>query len=257
MKNRLLLGGTVISLVLLTGCEVIHHHEEQPTKKQPATTQKHHHFNYQEQHDWHFQSGHMQSPINIDTDSLIPTDPQNENNIQLHVDPDITKVIDNGHSIEIQTKGDAMINGRHLFHIHTPGEHTIDEKRDPMEIHFVTKATDGRIAVIAVMAKTGHYNPALQSILLDLKHHQSKPLQNIESLFPKHPNQYYHYLGSLTTPPLTENVEWYIWTNPIQLSNKQLHQFEAYYKGNNRHLQKTNNRRRKLNNSKATIKRRL
>jgi len=35
---------------------------------------------------------------------------------------------------------------------------------------------------------------------------------NVAELLPAN-KSYYHYLGSLTTPPLTENVEWYVMAN--------------------------------------------
>ncbi|CAD5897516.1 Carbonic anhydrase (fragment) [Carnobacterium maltaromaticum] len=45
---------------------------------------------------------------------------------------------------------------------------------------------------------------------------------------------YYHYLGSLTTPPLIENVEWYVMEYPVEVSQEQLKIFNTYYKDNNR-----------------------
>ncbi|MFZ2683138.1 MAG: carbonic anhydrase family protein, partial [Trichococcus flocculiformis] len=48
---------------------------------------------------------------------------------------------------------------------------------------------------------------------------------------------YYHYLGSLTTPPLTENVEWYVMANPVEVSAEQIAAFKEYYEGNNREVQ--------------------
>ena len=53
---------------------------------------------------------------------------------------------------------------------------------------------------------------------------------------------YYHYLGSLTTPPLTENVEWYVLQEPVSLAPSQIDQFRARYAHNNRKLQELNGR---------------
>ncbi|MNP24781.1 Carbonic anhydrase precursor [compost metagenome] len=53
---------------------------------------------------------------------------------------------------------------------------------------------------------------------------------------------YYHYLGSLTTPPLTENVEWYVLKDPVEISHEQLNDFYKYYDNNYRETQQLNGR---------------
>lgn len=53
---------------------------------------------------------------------------------------------------------------------------------------------------------------------------------------------YYHYIGSLTTPPLSENVEWYVMKNPVEVSKAQIETFNKYYDSNNRKVQKLNGR---------------
>ncbi|MNI75377.1 Carbonic anhydrase precursor [compost metagenome] len=53
---------------------------------------------------------------------------------------------------------------------------------------------------------------------------------------------YYHYLGSLTTPPLTENVEWYVLKDPVEISHEQLKEFYKYYDNNYRETQQLNGR---------------
>lgn len=58
-------------------------------------------------------------------------------------------------------------------------------------------------------------------------------------MFPEN-KSYYHYLGSLTTPPLTENVEWYILKNPVQVSKNQIKKFQEFYDHNNRNIQSLN-----------------
>lgn len=53
---------------------------------------------------------------------------------------------------------------------------------------------------------------------------------------------YYHYLGSLTTPPLSENVEWYVMKNSVEVSKAQIEAFQSYYNSNNRDIQPLNER---------------
>lgn len=196
---------------------------------------------YNHQESWSFISGEMQSPIHIKTENLIPVDCRNDNTLSLIIDEDIDQVLDNGHSLEVKAHGEAKINGRYFkllqFHFHTPSEHLIDEEQYPIEIHFVTESSDGRLAVIAVMGVLGEENPALTQMFADLENHVTCRNEAVHALLPKEMNRYYHYLGSLTIPPLTENVEWYILKETVSLSKLQLEKFESYYQGNNRDIQ--------------------
>ena len=48
---------------------------------------------------------------------------------------------------------------------------------------------------------------------------------------------YYHYIGSLTTPPLSENVEWYVLAKHVTLSHDELEALHQRYPHNNRNIQ--------------------
>ena len=47
----------------------------------------------------------------------------------------------------------------------------------------------------------------------------------------------YRYDGSLTTPPCSEGVKWFVLTTPIELSEAQIAAFTAIVHGNNRPVQ--------------------
>jgi hypothetical protein len=53
---------------------------------------------------------------------------------------------------------------------------------------------------------------------------------------------YYRYHGSLTTPPCTEGVEWFVLAEPVELSAAQIAAFRVLYDGNNRPVQPLNGR---------------
>jgi carbonic anhydrase len=64
-------------------------------------------------------------------------------------------------------------------------------------------------------------------------------------------NELYHYQGSLTTPPCSENVSWLVVNDPQPISTAQVQMFnnmwsanEAFAggQGNNREVQKANGR---------------
>jgi carbonic anhydrase len=52
----------------------------------------------------------------------------------------------------------------------------------------------------------------------------------------------YRYDGSLTTPPCSEGVKWFVMTTPIALSKAQIGTFTALFHGNNRPVQPLNDR---------------
>ena len=54
---------------------------------------------------------------------------------------------------------------------------------------------------------------------------------------------YWTFAGSLTAPPCTEGVRWFVFENPITLSLEQLRAFSYIFKVNSRPLQDAHGRR--------------
>lgn len=205
---------------------------------------------YAHQDAWQVVHGKAQSPIDIVTSKAVPAAAGEPAVLQLpEPRASVEEVVDNGHAVEVETDpAPAVIRGRPFtlaqFHFHAPAEHTIDGKRHPLEGHFVFKAQDGRLAVVGVMYDVGGANPVIQAVLDDLGGtHKAVAAQQLDltALLPRQ-HGLYHYLGSLTTPPLTENVEWYVMDTPVHLSQAQLDAFRARYRHNNRNVQPLNGR---------------
>jgi carbonic anhydrase len=53
---------------------------------------------------------------------------------------------------------------------------------------------------------------------------------------------YYTFDGSLTTPPCTEHVRWFVLKSPVQASARQVQQFATRYSHNARPIQPLNDR---------------
>jgi carbonic anhydrase len=70
--------------------------------------------------------------------------------------------------------------------------------------------------------------------------HEPEKIPNVNidpnELLPKN-RGYYTYLGSLTTPPCTEIVTWYVLKSATQLSAEQVETFKKYYSNNVRPVQ--------------------
>ncbi|MEJ2443306.1 MAG: carbonic anhydrase family protein [Exilibacterium sp.] len=128
------------------------------------------------------------------------------------------------------------------FHFHTPSEHALNGQRYPMEVHLVHKNSDGNLAVIGIFLKKGKPNATVQTVLdnastkLNKVNTVKNTLLNVAALLPKN-RRFYHYNGSLTTPPCSENVNWFVMREPIEASSAQISRFTEIIGNNARPLQ--------------------
>lgn len=132
-------------------------------------------------------------------------------------------------------------------HFHTPGEHQLNGKSFPMEVHFVHSDADGQLTILGVLVQQGQINSTLQRLLQKvplLKGEtvtDQKAALDLNSLLPKI-KHFYHYMGSLTTPPCSEGVHWLVLANPIEASAEQIQQLSQLMGKNSRPLQPLNDR---------------
>lgn len=192
-----------------------------------------------------------QSPINIIVTKTIA------NKQLLALNTNFTsmplELENNGHTIKVSTtKKNTFSTGKfkyyvEQFHFHSPSENELNGKKFPMEMHIVGKTKDGKIAVIAVFIAQGKTNALLNTILSHANQQVSKQTLfnktqiNLNKALPKH-RGYYFYHGSFTTPPCTENVNWYVLKSPIHASKLQIQQFRKLYWHNARPVQPLNGR---------------
>jgi carbonic anhydrase len=165
----------------------------------------------------------------------------------------IADAINNGHTIQVNyTEGDTLTVGDASYellqyHFHGPSEHTLEGKHFPMEMHMVHKAADSSLAVIGVFIEEGAHNTAFDPIWANLpkekgiETHFEGVTVDVDALLPR-TRTTYRYDGSLTTPPCSEGVKWFVMTEPIQLSKDQIGAFTALVEGNNRPVQPLNDR---------------
>lgn len=198
--------------------------------------------NYDAQESWSMTAGLMQSPIAITSKTADSID--YPASLELYYDLNANYVRDTGQGLEVGLTGTAIIANRPFrlqqFHIHAPSEHTLDGESYDGEIHFVHEAADGRLAVIGVFLQLGAPSETFANILSRIND-ESVFSCEVTDLLPTN-RSYYHYIGSLTTPPLSENVDWYVLEQPMTISAEQLAEFHVHYDHNNRHLQPLNGR---------------
>ncbi len=134
------------------------------------------------------------------------------------------------------------------FHFHAPSEHTVVGNLFDMEMHLVHKSEEGMLAVIGVLIKSGSINTAFRSFWNYLpsasgeSKQAEKVILNAFNLLPSRKHTY-RYTGSLTTPPCSEGVKWFVMTTPIEMSQSQIEAFKAMLSGNNRPVQPLNGRK--------------
>lgn len=203
-------------------------------------------------------SGKTQSPINLLTKTEKGSPAwkieYKTTALQIAHNEHVEELINNGHTIQITPQeGSSMtFEGKvyHLkqFHFHTPSEHTLDGKNFPMEIHFVHQSDDKNLAVVGVLIKEGKHNHNADQLIRHLPNavgekmtHDSVKI-DIALHIPKEMFAY-HYIGSLTTPPCTENVQWLVLQKHGEMSKDQINAFSSRLKKNNRPTQPLNERK--------------
>ncbi|MEP6344431.1 MAG: carbonic anhydrase family protein, partial [Parasphingorhabdus sp.] len=120
-------------------------------------------------------------------------------------------------------------------------------KRYPLTGHFVHATEGGKLGVLGVMFEEGAANAELAKILAAAPNKKSKPMavagQMIDpnGLLPAD-RAVYRYMGSLTTPPCSEGVNWHVLKDPITASAEQIAAFEKLMGDSARPVRALNNR---------------
>lgn len=193
-------------------------------------------------------TGKHQSPIDIT--SATPADLPA---IEFSYTPSPFRIIDNGHSVQINLDPGSFIavGGKRYdlvqFHFHRPSEEQFRGKPYPMVAHLVHKDADGKLAVVAVLLKKGHANPFIEALWKDLprdvgqEHAPQGKSVDLRELLPAN-HGYYTFTGSLTTPPCSEDVTWFVLKQPVEISKAEETAFSAKYAHNARPVQPLNGR---------------
>ena len=187
------------------------------------------------------EKGTKQSPLDlVDAQQDARLQP-----IEFHYEAQDIAFENNGHTLiaKFPNPGNYIRHGDDKynliqFHVHAPSEHFVDGAPYDLEVHLVHQNAAGKLLVVGVLMEAlGKGSPALEPLWKDL------PLSvgargptikfNSESLLPKK-REYWSYDGSLTTPPCSEGVKWYVMSHPIQISVRQVDQFQAAYRKNSR-----------------------
>ncbi len=161
---------------------------------------------------------------------------------------DAVEVVNDGKALSINyTKGNRLGLSERTYQLtsvrtHTPSEHTIDGQSFALELQLFHEQTFGDLAIVSFLYTLGDPDPVIQNIIDAAPDESGQSITeglvlNAADYAPEDLG-YYKYEGSLTTPPCTEPVDWFIMLEQGSVSQEQIDQVAALTGGgNNRPLQ--------------------
>jgi carbonic anhydrase len=184
----------------------------------------------------------LQSPV----DFRLPFRPQSRD-LSIEYGQTTGEIFNNGHTVEVETEGRNTLTLAGIkyalvqFHFHSVSEHRVEGRDFDMEMHLVHASTNGLNAVIGVFltrgSSSGSLAPIFQNLPADVntKHPLDTPF-NPKNFLPKS-HTHFRYVGSLTTPPCTEGVQWIVMNQPVTVSDEDMAQFNERVHFNARPVQ--------------------
>jgi carbonic anhydrase len=167
-------------------------------------------------------TGKRQSPVDLATRAPFPVEAKDLPNLVFKYGTTKLHLVNNGHTVQADVdKGSTLEMDGGVWtllqlHFHAPSEHSLDGLHYPMEMHLVHAGPDGKPGlVVGVFLVQGGDNPAFTPLLSDLpkekgaRKDDAAVTVDLAKLLPEN-RTYLAYDGSLTTPPCTEGIRWYV-----------------------------------------------
>jgi carbonic anhydrase len=202
--------------------------------------------------------GLLQSPINI----LSEQSEKGKHNITFNFKDKINKVQNLGHTVQLDFEPGSTVHVDDKtfefkqIHFHTPAEHLIDGITYPMEMHVVNtlvgqaEEETTEYLVFSFLFKMGKENTFIKEFinLIPGDKNESEDIStgtvNLRNLVDYNPaynpkeviKSYFFYKGSLTTPPYTESVNWFVMKTIIDASPRQIQQINKIQGDNARRI---------------------
>jgi carbonic anhydrase len=199
--------------------------------------------------------GHEQSPIDIRgahlNKALQP--------IEFHYISGPVKLENTGNTVRVYVDPgsyivyDGVRYDLQQFHFHHPSEEAVKGKLTDMVVHIVHKSAEGKMAVIAVRftMDRGDSNAVMAALWPHLPTRTGETEKVADLINPggflPADRGYWTYMGSLTAPPCTEGVRWFVFEDVLSVSRAQLRAFTAIFPMNSRPLQDPHGRRIEAN----------
>jgi carbonic anhydrase len=188
-------------------------------------------------------TGRHQSPVDIRSPEKIELPA-----IRFDYKPSPVHIIDNGHTIVVNYESGSFMSvskkkyALTQFHFHRPSEEKINGKSFDMSVHLVHTDKKGKLAVVTVLLEQGADNFLVRELWKHLPTTKEKEnrLDNVQidvSRILPSDRSYYTFSGSLTTPPCSEGVTWFVLKHPTAVSREDIERFSQLYRNNARPTQ--------------------
>ncbi|GAA1241058.1 hypothetical protein GCM10009609_00790 [Pseudonocardia aurantiaca] len=132
------------------------------------------------------------------------------------------------------------------FHFHSQSEHVLDDRRFPIEQHFVHRGPDGQTLVLGLFLAGGGSGGTYQdAVLREMPQECGEEFEVSGDLAAALPSDLstFRYDGSLTTAPFTEGVSWLVLKEPVRVAQETVERHQAFFPdGNSRDVQPLNGR---------------
>ncbi len=187
-------------------------------------------------------TGAQQSPIDLPASAEASHAPR----LEFLYRPFPLSIVNTGHSLQVAAApGSILVAGptpadRYelvQFHFHSPSEHSLAGVAFDLELHLVHKNASGNLLVVGLLFRKGKENPALKPIFALAPTAAGQDARG-ESLATVDPGAlvpanagYFHYTGSLTAPPCSEGVAWYVLSTIGEVSEDQIARYQGLFHG--------------------------
>ena len=200
--------------------------------------------------------GKSQSPI--DLDEATP----GRGDLALNYTTSPLELVDDGLILEARLDGRGTLKtGGVQYNLarlsfRSPAEHRHGDETHGLEAQLLHHDAAGATAMVSIFFKEGNANPLLAKIMQRLsmdRSPESPPATNtvltidLNDVLPATTN-HVAYSGSLTTPPCSEGVSWFVMATPVEASAAQLTALHEIIGGNVRPVQPRNERPLRVSN---------
>jgi Carbonic anhydrase len=194
--------------------------------------------------------GHEQAPIDIRNPRLN----KSLQPIEFHYLAGSETLENNGRTIVVHVNpGSYIVAGGTRYNLvqyefRHPSEEAVKSKLTDMSVQFMHKSAEGQLAIVSVRLKENQDAPnaILATLFAQLPRKTGETLKIDDMLNPggllPADRAYWTYTGSLTTPPCTEGVRWFVLQQPITVSRTQLNHYVPLFHINTRPLQDAHGR---------------
>lgn len=195
------------------------------------------------------EDGRAQSPID-----LVPLHQSRLPPLRFHYRTTPLKIRNDGFTIRMDfTPGSYLHIGARQYQLkelgfRTPSEHTVDGRHADMEIQLLHLDSAGNTVMLAIPVTAGiRHNAMLERIWEYLpagkgtgRHYRQVGVNPV--FFLPTMRDYFRYNGSLTDPPCSENVTWFVLQKPVEVPGHLIDRLLRIMGKNSRPVQKINGR---------------